>query len=452
MKQSVEQLTLPFHPELPVVVQFDAPEISSNAGALLLRQADDALGLTQAFAACLPDDRDPRKVEHPRHEQVCQRIFQIALGYEDCNDADRLRHDPVLKTACDRSPKDDKGLSSQSTLSRFENAYDSLTLRRLVRLFEKHYIDSLSPDQEVVILDIDSTDDPTHGGQQLSFFHGYYDHYMYHPLLLFDGETGQLITALLRPGKAHASSRTKLVLRRLIRRIRKRCPRAGIVVRADSGFCTPKILREIERLDEELGGVDYLLGIARNAVLQRCLQPTMEAARARQIGREKVVLFKSFEYSANSWERRRHVVGKAEYGFRGENPRFVLTSLNQFDPESLYRAYCERGQCENYIKDFKNALQADRLSCSTFGANFFRLLLHGVAYRLMLLLRREAAAISEFFGKAQFDTFRLRLLKVGVQVRESTRRILFRLPESFPDAKVFRELALRLVGLRASPT
>ena len=361
MSECIAQEVLPFHPKLPVVIRFDAPEISSDGGALLLRGIDEQLGLTADLAACLPDERDPTRVLHSRLEQMRQRTYQVALGYEDCNDADRLRLDPVLNTVCDRTPEDPIGLSSQPTLSRLENAPDGRALRRLLRALERSYVASLRPETQEVILDIDATDDETHGQQEFSFFHGYYDHRMYHPLLVYDGD-GQLITAVLRPGNTHASRGAKGVLRRLILKIRKRCPQAQIVVRGDSAFCVPRILNELERLDRKLGGIDYLLGLAKNAVLLRHLEPTMELARElheKQV--EKIVLYTSFSYAAKSWPHRRHVVGKAEYSFLGRNPRFVLTSLSEFSPDVLYQGYCKRGQCENRIKDLK--MRSAQIGC-----------------------------------------------------------------------------------------
>lgn len=452
MTECNAQLRLSFHPDLPVDLSFDAPEVSSDGGVILLRQMDERLGLTAGFAACLPDGRDPARVLHDRCEQSRQRIFQIALGYADCNDADSLRWDPLLTTACDRTPQDRIGLSSQPTLSRFENAPDGRTLRQLVRFLERSYVESLPADTEIVILDIDATDDETHGAQQLSFFHGYYDHYMYHPLLVYDGDSGQLITAILRPGNTHASRAAAGVLSRLIRRIKKRFPQAGIVVRGDSGFCVPRLLERLERLREELGEVDFLFGIAKNPVLCRQVEPTLQWVEQlqQQLG-HTVKHFYAFTYAAGTWSRQRRIVAKAEHSAKGPNPRFVVTSLEEFDPETLYRAYCQRGQCENWIKDFKNAVQADRLSCSSFRANFFRLLLHLAAYRLLHALRLEVASHSAELGKAQFDTLRLRLLKVAALVCQSLRRILIRLPKAFPFANVFRDLATRL-DLAPAPT
>lgn len=450
--ECIAQGTLPFHPKLPIDVRFDAPEISSDAGLLLLRQVDEQLGLTRGFAAHLPDDRDPGRIEHSRLEQTRQRVYLIAAGYEDANDSDQLRHDPLCKTVCERTPNDLKGLSSQPTLSRFENAPNRRSVCRLTRWFEQSYCESLDPNQDVVILDIDTTDDPTHGHQQLTFFHGFHDQYMYHPVLVFDGISGQLITAILRPGNRHPSRGAKGTLRRLILSIRRRCPGAAIVVRADSGFCSPRVLRALERLDREIGAVDYVFGMAKNKRLNRRLEPTMQQARERRVGREKVTLFTRFKYAAKSWERTRHVIGKAQITRQGENPRYVITSLCEFPPDMIYRAYCERGRCELWIKDLKNSLAADRLSCSRFLANAFRLLLHSLAYRLMHKLREIVAPLSEKLGVAQMGTLRLRLIRVAAMVTESTRRILVRLPRAFPEAALFSTLLGVLAPAPAAPS
>jgi hypothetical protein len=443
MTECIAETRFEFHPVQPILVRFDAPEISSDGGALLLRQLDEELGLSESLASCLEDRRDPRRVVHSRHEQVRQRVFQIALGYEDANDADRLRHDPILTTVCDRAPDDAQGLSSQPTLSRLENSVSWLGMGRLVRWLERTYVASLPADTEVVVLDVDSTEDPTHGQQELSFFHGYYDQHIYHPLLVFDGDSGELVTALLRPGRTHASRGARRTLRRLIRRIKQRFPDASVVVRGDSHFAMPRILDELERLDQQLGGVDYLLGLAKNDVLVRRAQPVLELAR-EQSAREvrSVQRFTHWRYAAGSWPRERRVVVRAEHSvYWGANPRFLVTSLEEFDPETLYRAYCQRGDCENRIKDLKNALAADRLSCSRFLANAFRLLLHAVAYRLLHALRQRLAELGSSLARCQFDTLRVKLLKVAAFVQRSVRRITVRMPRSFPYARLFHRLA-----------
>jgi hypothetical protein len=444
MAECIAQLRLNFHPSSPITVAFDAPHISSDGGVLLLRQIDDRLGVSERLAALLPDVRDPRKVKHARREQMRQRLYQIALGYPDCNDADRLRHDPVLNSVCDRSPHA-PGLSSQPTLSRLENAVELRQLRALVCEIEEQYVRSFAAAPDVIVLDIDSTDDPTHGQQQLSGFHGYYDQHMYHPLVIFDGERGQLVSVVLRPGTAHAARGAMGVLRRVIHRLKLRFPHTQIVVRADSAFAVPRVLRMLEDLNRELGGIAYVIGLAQNAVLLRSGAAALDEARRRfHVSKQTVQYFDAFAYAAESWPQARHVVMKAEVSERGANPRFVVTSLAEFAPALLYHAYCERGQCENFIKDFKNALQADRLSCSTFAANFFRLLEHAAAYVLIHALRTQVAPLAPQLGRAQFDTLRLQLLKVAAIVSQSTRRLLVRLPAAFPLARVFRHLATTL--------
>ena len=426
---------------------FDAPHISSDGGALLLRQMDDHLRLSERLAALLPDERDPRKVQHDRREQMRQRLYQIVLGYADCNDADRLRHDPLLKSVCDQPPHAD-GLSSQPTLSRLENAVDARALRAILRELEEQYVSSFTEAPAVIVLDIDSTDDPTHGQQQLSFFQKYYDQHMYHPLLIFDGERGHLVSAVLRPGNAHAARGAMGVVRRIIQRLKQRFPDVQIVVRGDSAFAVPRMLRMVEELDRELGGIAYVFGLAQNAVLLRFGAAALTEARLRfRATKQTVQPFDAFAYAAESWPQARHVVMKAEVSEHGANPRFVVTSLSEFAPALLYRAYCERGQCENFIKDCKNALQADRLSCATFAANFFRLLEHAAAYVLFHALRTQVAPLAPRLGRAQFDTLRLQLLKVAAIVSQSTRRVLVRLPSAFPLAQVFRQLATTLAGL-----
>lgn len=447
MAECITQFSLDFHPTLSLTVAFDAPHISSDGGALLLRQMDDCLGLSERLAALLPDERDPRKVHHARREQVRQRLYQIALGYADCNDADRLRHDPLLQSVCDRTPQAG-GLSSQPTLSRLENAVDARALRAVLREIEDQYVRSFTEAPEVVVLDLDSTDDPTHGQQQLSFFQGYYDQHMYHPLLIFDGERGHLVSAVLRPGNVHAARGAMGVVRRIIARLKQRFPQVQIVVRGDSAFAVPRVLRMLEELDRELGGIAYVVGLAQNAVLLRSGAAALTEARARfQATKQTVQHFDAFAYAAESWPQARHVVMKAEVSEQGANPRFVVTSLPEFAPALLYHAYCERGQCENFIKDFKNALQADRLSCSTFAANFFRLLEHAAAYVLFHALRTQVVPLAPRLGRAQFDTLRLQLLKVAAIVSHSTRRLLVRLPSAFPLARLFRQLATTLAGL-----
>lgn len=446
MTQRSAQQGFDFHPNRPVHVTFDAPETSSDGGLLLVRQAEQRLGLLRRIARCVPDTRNGSRVEHSREEQVRQRVLQIVMGYEDCNDADWLRRDPMLMTVCDRLPQSDAGLSSQPSLSRFENAVTGQSLRKMLQELESSYVEGLPADTQVVILDVDSTDDETHGSQQLTFFHGFYDQHMYHPLLVFDGE-GQLVTALLRPGNAHAARSATSTLVRVIRRIKHRFPQAQVVVRGDSGFCIPRLLETLEALDRELHDIDYIMGLAKNAILLQLAAPAIAEAKERfDSGTRYVRHFTEFKYAAQTWAHERRIILKAEHHERGANPRFVVTTLQQIEPRTLYHiGYCARGQSENHIKDLKNALRADRLSCSRFVANFFRLLLHAIAYRLMFEVRRAARVAGEpQIAEMQFDTLRLRLLKVAAHVTQSARRILVRLPRVFPLAGAFAAIAAAL--------
>lgn len=347
-------------------------------------------------------------------------------------------------------------MSSQPTLSRFENAVTGRELNRLLRAYEQDYFDELAPTTNLIVLDIDSTDDETHGDQQLAFFHGFYDHHMFHPLLVFDGLSGQLITALLRPGRAHAAKGSITILTRLIRAIRRRCPRASILVRGDSAFAMPKLLDRLEQLDAELGDVEYVIGVAKNSRLLELAKPLRSSVEEEFNDRNQFVRrFTWLSYASKSWPSERHVICKVEHSSRGENPRFVVTTLDEFSAGLIYDvAYCARGQSENFIKDLKNALRADRLSCHRFVANAFRLLLHAIAYRLMHALRATIALVAPEtlyvstdrvrLATAQMDTIRLRLLKVAAHVTSSVRRVLIRLPRAFPLAHVFFALATHL--------
>jgi hypothetical protein len=449
MTQCISDLALDYHPRRPVQVSFDAPEVSSDAGLLLLRAQDDVTGLSEGFAAVLPDLRDVNRVKHSRLEQVRQRVYQIAVGYEDCNDADHMRHDKLLKTCCDRLPEDE-GLSSQPTLSRFETGFSMRSIRALLEFFETSYVDSLPADTETVVLDIDGFADPVHGAQQLALFSGYYRQRMYFPLAIFDGE-GELVTCLLRAGTVRDHRGARYVLERLIRRIKARFPDAVVLIRGDSHFATERLMSCLERLDEELGAVDFLFGLAKNARLNRLLNAAMETAQSRYEGAEPARVFADFKYKTRrTWSRERHIVGSASFTSEGPNPRFVVTSLAEFPAAPLYRAYSQRGNAENRIKDFKRAIQADRLSCSTFAANFFRLLLHVLAYRLLLAVRRTVGEVAPKLGRARMDTLRVRLLKVAAVVTQSARRIRVRLPKVFPLAATFRKVAL-LLTRRSDP-
>ena len=434
-----------FHRRRAVDVTIDAPTTSSDGGLVLLRQVDEQLGLCARLAPMLVDLRDPRLTQHSRLEQLRQRVFQIAMGYEDQNDATSLRLDPAWKVACDRDADEADALSSQPSLSRFEHAMTARAVVLLTRSLEDEYVASLPADTTKVVLDLDSTDDPTHGQQPLSFFNAHYDGYIYFPLLVFDGE-GRLAGMRLRPGNAGNSRYAAPLMARLVRKLKARFPHARILIRADGGFCSPRFLDAIEHLDAELSQVRYVVGLPQNSRLVGLAHvPMQEAEQQARASGQTTRRFATLWYASRNWAHKRRVVVKAEHLGDKANPRFVVTTVDERDPRTVYeKVYCPRGQAENAIKDFKRALCGDRLSCTTYIANAFRLALHAIAYRLLDGLRRVVVEVAPAFGRRQFDTLRLLLLKVAALVGQSVRRFTFQLPSAFPMASVFVAVARAL--------
>ncbi len=455
MTACIPQLGFDFHSTRRIEVAMDAPDTSSDGGLLLVRQLDERRQVTDCLTSNITDKRDARRVEFSVQELVRQRVYQIAAGYEDQNDAQTMRRDPVLRTACDRSPSGEDWLGSQSTLSRLENGVSARDVNRMRAALEDEWVARLEPHRSVVVLDVDSTDDPTHGHQQLSMFHGFYDQHMYHPLLVIDATTGDIATVLLRPGNAHAAAGASNVLCRLIRKVRQRLPNAMVIVRGDSAFAMPQLLDRIEALCATMGHVYYIVGLAKNArVLELAKTLIDDAAVAWEAVGEPVRDFGEVRYGAKGWSRARRVIVKVEHNEKGANPRFVVTSFPVMSAQSVYDyGYCARGAAENFIKDFKNAIDGDRLSCQSFLANAFRTMLHLAAYRLLHGLRETARELGlADLGRAQLDTLRLKVLKVAALVTQSARRILIRLPQSFPMAVAFQRIARALHAPREPST
>ena len=423
-----------------LVARFDAGRLTSDGGLPWLEQADRTLGVCAALAACLPEwRRGP--VRHTLDTLVRQRVFQIACGYADQDDADTLRRDPLLKLVCGRLPESGADLASQPTLSRLENAVDRRTLEALADALVSVYLHErgqAGPPPRVR-LDLDGTADPAHGQQEGVAYHGYYRQHMYHPLLVFDADTGQVITAILRPGNVHGSRFVVLVLRRLLRRLRTAWPDVAVEVRADSGFAIPRLYAWCEA-----AGVTYTIGLIPNPALEALAAPLLAEARAQSaaLAGAKVRLADETPYQAGSWAHPRRVVYKAEVLDKGPNTRFVVTTRTD-PPLALYDHYVDRGEAENWIKDFKNAVQADRLSGHRFWAHAFRLLLHAAAYLLLDTLRRRLAVATA--TRYQLDTLRLRLLKIAGWVRErATRfgpRLCLHLSSYHPGEPLWRVLA-----------
>jgi DDE family transposase len=423
-----------------VVADFQGGQLTSDAGALLLRELGQRLGLFDALDRVIPDRRFAPLVVHPQRTLLAQRIIAIALGYEDLNDHQTLREDPVLQIAAGRPPGDDATLASPPTLCRLENRVDRPTLIRIAEVLVDQFIASHRTPPEHLILDFDATDDPVHGQQEGRFFHGYYDHHCFLPLYVFCGD--ELLTAYLRPSNIDASKHARAVLKLLVRKLRAAWPAVRITIRADSGFCRWRPMRWCDSQ-----GIGYVLGLAKNAVLERQARDWIERA-ARQFRRtgQPQRLFGSFSYAASSWDRRRRVIVKAEHTAQGANPRFVVVNVPG-DPQELYdQVYCQRGEMENRIKEQQLGLFADRTSCQAFLANQFRLLLSSAAYVLMNALRREALSGTEL-ARAQVGTLRLKLLKVAARVVVSVRRVVFHLASSYPYQELFRAVFARVMGL-----
>jgi hypothetical protein len=435
------------------VAKFDQRHGSSDGGAILLRAADQRLGLTSALACALEDERQSKKIKHELGELLTQRVMAIACGYPDANDAARLGSDPVHKLLVGRDPIQGEDLASQPTLSRFENSRDRKQLFRMSEALADCVIERhrrrLQGRARRVTIDLDPTDDPTHGAQQLTFFNHHYDTYCYLPMvgfLSFDQEPDQyLVTAVLRPGNAPGSAGAVGILRRLIRRVKRAFPGARVRVRLDGGFACPAVL---DFLDCE-PKVEYIVNLAANAVLKRKAESAMKRARrASRISGQTEHVYGECRYATRkTWPWKRRIIYKAEVVRAAnkepkDNPRFVVTNLRQ-SPQWIYeKVYCPRGDVENRIKELHDGMQIGRTSCSNFWANTFRVILTAAAYVLMQEMRLHLAPTR--WARAQVSTLRERFLKLGAQVVVSVRRIVLHLPRSFPDRDGFHHLALRL--------
>jgi hypothetical protein len=426
---------------LPLVGAFDGGRLTSDGGLPWVEQAEAAVGICRVLAACVPEWRRGH-VTHSLETLVRQRVFQIACGYEDQDDADSLRVDPLLKLVCGRLPETGINLASQPTMSRLENAVDRHACATMAYALFGVYVQQRGQDGRPrrIVLDLDSTDDPVYGRQEGEAYHAYYGQHMYHPLLIFDGDTDQLITAILRPGNVHASRGALLVLKRLIPLLRQRWPGIPIELRADSGFAVPALYDYCEAQD-----VTYRIGLIPNRRLEAIAAPLLTQAKARQAqtGEEKVRLVADTAYQAGTWSKARRVVYKAETLAEGPNTRFVVT--NGTDPAedatASYDIYVDRGEAELWIKDLKRACKADRLSDHRFWANQFRLFLHAAAYWLLDTLRRWLAASGA--ARRQLDTLRLQLLKVGGRVRQLLSHVRLHSATGHPGQPLWGLLAAR---------
>jgi hypothetical protein len=448
-----------------VRADFDGGHISSDGGALLLRKIEELTGVIRQFAACFTDHRNPKLIEHTLEQLVAQRVYGLALGYEDLNDHDDLRYDPLLATVVGKRdptgksrqrPRDrGKALAGKSTLNRWElspvgadphSRYKKIVCRTrdVERLFVTLFLQAHTRPPEQIVLDLDATDDPIHGHQLGRFFHGYYKNYCYLPLYIFCGN--HLLLARLRPADIDAAAGSVKHLKRIVEQIRLAWPEVKIVIRGDSGFCREAILRWCEQ-----NGVGYVIGLAKNTRLVAAIAAESEQARQQfATTKQPARVFTELRYQTlETWSRERRVVAKAEHLDKGANPRFVVTSLTLEEraAQALYEQdYCARGEMENRIKEQQLHLFADRTSCATMRANQVRLYCSSIAYVLLNALRRLGLSGTEL-AQSQCQTIRLKLLKIGALVQVTVRKVWVKLSSSCPYAAVFRKVHAKLAGL-----
>jgi len=427
------ELSFPSFDRRKIEANFTGGNVSSDGGILLLREADRRLGLVAALDAVLPDPRHPVFITHRQVDLLRQRVYGLALGYEDLNDHDTLRHDLAWQTALER----DEELASDSTLCRLEQRVDRKAALAFHEVLVEKFIASFKEAPTELILDFDATDDRVHGNQEGRHFHGYYGDWCFLPLYVFCGE--QLLVSYLRPSNIDAARHAWAILKLLTRRLREAWPAVRLIVRADSGFCRWKMLRWCER-----AGVKYLIGLAKNSRLEALGQGLMaQAKEAFESQGQKQRLFGWIEYAAATWDRSRRVIAKAEYTEKGANPRFVVTNL-EGDARQLYdEGYCARGEMENRIKEQQLGLFSDRTSCHAWWANQFRVLLSAAAYVLMETIRRIGLKGTEL-ARAQVGTIRLKLLKIGTVIVRNTRRIRLLFSSAYPYRQLFKDACAAL--------
>jgi len=471
------QIVLPFARLCGKTLQadFDGGTISSDGGVLFLRETEAQVGIIRRFVEALDDRRDPRYIDYSHEELLRQRIFQIACGYEDANDCNSLRCDPAFKAACERLPIVGDDLASQPTMSRLENAPRRSELYRMAEALLETFLASYDQSPKALILDIDDTADEVHGAQQQSLFNGYYDAYCYLPLHIYEGQSGKLITSILRPGCRPSGPEIVSILKRVVGAMRRAWPNVLLLLRGDGHFSTPEVQQWCESQEPV---VFYILGQSGNAVLKRQASGLLDQARSlyrykqararrKQEHRQqqqskakketsksqeryqtrseallKAKLYTTFSYQAESWSKPRRIICKTEVSDEGENIRFVVTNLETPRNGWIYEMlYCGRGQMENYIKDHKLFLHSDRTSCHKFEANQFRVFLHSAAYVLMHTLRTKGLR-GTVWAKAQFNQMQIRLLKVATRIEELKTKVKFHFPSSFPLQEIY-ETVLR---------
>ena len=427
-----------------VELSFTGADISSDGGLLLLKECERQTGVIKSLTSCLRDGRNPSYVRHSFGEMITQRVFQIAAGYEDADDCDSLRGDDIFKLCSGKLPGEGD-LASQPTMSRFENTPSRSDLYRMAGAFLGGFMDSYGGEPPVIILDADDTDSTAYGGQQLALYNDYYGDYCYMPLHIYEGLSGKLVTTILKPGRRSKNINVYAILSRVIKKLRSQWPKTVIIIRGDSHFCSRQLMDWCAGMEN----VHFLTGLTGNSKLQKLAHGTIESAK-KMYGQTKrpLTLYHSFDYQAAEWGNAQRVIVKVEVSDKGPNIRYIVTDMRQWRTQQLYeKGYCARGAMELRIKEHKTYLQSDRMSCSRFGANQFRLFLHSAAYVLLHTLQAEVLRGTEY-AKATFKTIREKIIKVAAYVKEMKTKIKIEFPASCPQIAVFSKCLLLFEALR----
>jgi hypothetical protein len=419
-----------------ITVSFTNEKISTDGGLLLLREIENQIGIIRKISECIEDQRHKSYVEHSIYQLLSQRVFQIAAGYEDANDCNQLRDDPIIKMCAGQKPCEEHSLASQPTMSRFENNVGIKTLYQIAEKIAESFIDSYPDEPKIIVIDCDDTNYITYGGQQLSLFNNYYDDYCYMPLHIYEGLSGKLITSILKPGRRSKSANIFSILRRLIVFLRKRWKNTIILVRGDSHFCSQELMDWVK----ELKNVHFVTGLTGNQVLNKLSAVTVKSAEEKfKKTQIPVKMYHTFEYKAESWKNKQRVIVKVEVNSQGTNIRYIVTDLRECKTKTLYEhVYCARGSMELRIKDHKLYLKSSRMSCNSFWANQMRLFMHSVAYIIIHTLQKEILKMTEFCNSTM-ETIRLKIIKIATRVTEMKTKIKVEFPIDFPQKHIFEK-------------
>ena len=418
-----------------VEVSYSGKDISTDGGALLLREIDNRLGLIDSVCSSINDERDQRYVDHQLSELIRQRVFQISCGYEDGNDCNQLRSDAIFKLCAGRLPESEGDLASQPTMCRLENSVSSKELYSIAKNFADLFISSYKEEPGLIILDCDDTNNNTHGGQQLALFNNYYKEYCYMPLHIYEGQSGKLITTILKPGRRSKNADVFSILKRVISYLRQHWKNTIIVLRGDSHFCSHQFMDWSSDLDN----INFVTGLAGNKKLNELAQTTIESAqKAYKTNNTDQKRYAAFQYQAQSWEHSQRAIVKVEVTKKGTNVRYIVTNMQDYRASHVYeKAFCARGNMELRIKEHKLYLKSDRSSCSSFQANQFRMFLHSAAYVLIHTLQKEVLGETEYVNSTM-KTIQLKLLKTAAWVKEIKTKVKIELPKAFADIIVQR--------------